>query len=250
MPPAGAGPDPAAAEVEDAGCERCGSAERLLLRRCPPWAWQRCSRCGHVYLAPRPPARAHARLLRAALSERVPEIEAAERREAPARRRWIEELRAGCPAGARVLEIGSRFGFLLADLRAAEFDAAGIEPSPIGCRFAERWLGVRPECVQAEEWEGPAGAFDVVLADEALERVCDLERVLTLARAWLRPSGRILVRWRVPLPAAADAPLRRRAFTTRTLDEALRAHGFADVDTQEDAWWKAARSGWTCARRP
>ena len=74
MPPAGAEPDPAAAEVEDAGCERCGFADRLLLRRQPPWAWQRCSRCGHVYLSPRPSAAQHARLLRACLPERVPEI--------------------------------------------------------------------------------------------------------------------------------------------------------------------------------
>ena len=101
---------------------------------------------------------------------------------------------AHLPPNAKLLDLGcgpGRVSLPIAD-RVAEVWAVDPEPEMIdaGRRQATR-LGVanmRWRVSRAEDFEAPAGAFDIVTIGEAFHRM-DRPRVARLAFIWLKPGG-------------------------------------------------------------
>jgi SAM-dependent methyltransferase len=98
----------------------------------------------------------------------------------------------GLPSGARVLEVGAGDGRFVSRLRAAGFDASGIEPSGAGVRLA-RARAAPVEHAAVEELELEPAALDAALAWHAIEHLDDPAATLARIVAWLRPGGRVIV---------------------------------------------------------
>lgn len=223
----------APAELYEVPCELCGSASRATVRTMPPYTLHACAACGHVYLSPRPVAAAVERMERSRLPAAVPEIEALGRRLASLHRTAIEHLRSrGVGPGAQVIELGAGFGFFLSALRAAGFAPRGVEPSAAGCRFAEQWLGLRPECAALESWEVTTEASDAVVAFEVIDRVADPGAFLARARRALKPGGLFLLHWLGARRRRPGPPERLREFSDRAIARLLVAHGFEGVESR------------------
>ena len=102
--------------------------------------------------------------------------------------RFVRDL----PRGARVLEVGAGDGRFVSRLRAAGFEATGIEPSEGGVRMA-RARGARVERAALEEVDLEPASLDAAIAWHVLEHLDDPAEALARIGAWLRPGGRVVV---------------------------------------------------------
>lgn len=252
-----------AAEWIEVPCELCGSATREAALTQPPWTWQRCGACSHLYLSPRPTDAALLRLRQEALPTRVPDIEAVERRSLREGAAALAALRrAGLRAGARVLDPASGFGFFLAGLRAAGYDPIGFEGSTAARTFASRWLGESSEAETDAGWERHAGSCDAVVAFDALAHTAQLRPWLSRVHRVLRPGGWLLAAWHRPLAwtRAAQAfgirmpwprtPGPLREFSTTALTRVLTDGGFVEVRHVRPGWLRPGRPHLVLAVRP
>lgn len=118
--------------------------------------------------------------------------------------RWMSEtlyadiatiLRDHAP-GNRVLEIGCGLGDLLVDLKARDFDVAGVEIAPPAAEQARaRGLTVHEGAFETLlETELKNAAFDAVIFVNVLEQMPDPESALRAAETLLAPGGIVFVR--------------------------------------------------------
>jgi SAM-dependent methyltransferase len=141
----------------------------------------------------------------------------------------------GLGHGARVLELGAGDGRFVARLRAAGYDAWGIEPSGAG-RAAAAVIGAPVETGTVELASVDAATVDAVVLWHALEHVEDPAAALARIRPWLVPGGRLIVA--VPNLAGLqarlggdrwfhqDVPRHRTHFTARGLAALVERPGF------------------------
>jgi SAM-dependent methyltransferase len=98
----------------------------------------------------------------------------------------------GVPPGARILEVGAGDGRFVARLRAAGFDASGIEPSARGADAA-RARGAPVRRAALEEASLERDSLDAAVAWHVLEHLDDPGGALEQMRTWLRPEATIVV---------------------------------------------------------
>ena len=121
----------------------------------------------------------------------------------PALDRILEPLRAlverdklrfvrGLSPGAHVLEVGAGDGRFVSRLRAAGFDARGIEPSEAGVRMA-RARAAPVTRAALEELHLEPTSLDAAVAWHVLEHLDDPAAALARIGTWLRPGGRVVV---------------------------------------------------------
>jgi 2-polyprenyl-3-methyl-5-hydroxy-6-metoxy-1,4-benzoquinol methylase len=100
--------------------------------------------------------------------------------------RYLKLLSAlGAGAGQRVLDLGCSWGYGVWQLRAAGYDAFGLEVGKTRARFARERLAL-PVVSRLEEVEGQ---FDVIFSSHVLEHIAHLAPTLSFARARLRENG-------------------------------------------------------------
>lgn len=138
------------------------------------------------------------------------------------------------PEASKVLDAGAGPGRLVRALRAAGYDARGIDPS-------QRSVAMSGGSVEVARIENHAeDGLDAVVMWHVLEHLDDPAAALARVHGWLRPGGRLLVG--VPNPASLqariggrgwlhwDAPRHRVHFTPRGLERLLAANGFESRD--------------------
>jgi len=157
--------------------------------------------------------------------------------------------------GAAVLDVACGIGFTVAMLRAAGYAAVtGIDLSPEQVAVARgRGLPVLEADAFAHLAERP-GAYDAILAFDFIEHLDrdELLRFLDLARAALRPRGRLLVK-----TPNANSPLAARMrwldltheciFTDRSLRAAFLTCGLTPVAVTGERWRPFTPGGWVRA---
>jgi SAM-dependent methyltransferase len=170
-------------------------------------------------------------------------------------RNVLADLRKYCPGHGRLLEIGSAYGFFLAEAQ-NDFDCVGWEvsaPAVAWCR--KRGLDVRLGPADENAFEEFAaedkGSFDVVVMLDALEHLRHPERTLAAIGLILREGGILMIstgdwdslparamgaRWRLMTP-----PQHLFFFSQRTLRMLLERQGFRLVHTSRP--WKLVPIG-------
>ena len=89
----------------------------------------------------------------------------------------------------RVLEVGCALGFLLAPLRDAGLDVAGVDASPFAAYYASTRYGLDVVTGTLEDVAYPGASFDLVIQKDLLEHVSHPRRHLAETHRILRPGG-------------------------------------------------------------
>ena len=146
-------------------------------------------------------------------------------------------LRAGAPAGGRLLEVGCGTGEFLDCARRAGFDAFGLDTSPGAIAEAARVVGEdHLFCGLLSDLPDEVGRFDVVAGFHVLEHVPDPVAFAESVCDRLVPGG--LLYLRVPNARSLIARLRGRGFyiethishfSSKSLRRSLESAGFVDA---------------------
>ncbi|MDP8909945.1 MAG: class I SAM-dependent methyltransferase, partial [Chloroflexota bacterium] len=111
----------------------------------------------------------------------------------------LEWLRSQLSSSDRALELGCGTGYMITlPLRTWGYDVVGIDLDETSIRYGRELLrrnGLDPSALRVADLGQLDESFDVILASEILEHLCDdeLEETLATVRARLRPGGRLLV---------------------------------------------------------
>lgn len=207
------------------------------------YEYRRCSTCGLVFLAPRPPEREigvyYAHDYEPYIARYNPIVERFIRA-----RTWREMRGFGFPK-PRVLEIGSSWGKYLLELRAMGADVVGVELSPEMCQegSVRHGLDIRQGTLEAQSF--PSGSFDVVVMNHVVEHLYDPRATLAEVFRVLKHGGALLIKtpnvetperaWFGSQWLAYEAPRHTVLFSPRTITNLLREIGFQVERVSYDA---------------
>jgi SAM-dependent methyltransferase len=182
-------------------CELCGEDDPSVLfegsdrRHQVPGEYTlvQCRRCGHVYMNPRPDARA--------LEPHYPDdyVPFRERKGLFARlgmalrrheARWLSTL---LPRKARLLEIGCATGDLLGPLHARGFDVVGLEPNARAAAIARQESGVQVHTGSLGTASLGQGSFDAVIMRMVVEHLSEPGAELSRIRDLLVEGGSLII---------------------------------------------------------
>jgi len=105
---------------------------------------------------------------------------------------WVEHLARRCAPGARWLDLGCAYGYLVAEARAGGFRAVGVDVSAYALAKVAAAVPAVAGCVARgvlERLPFPDGSFDVVSAFDVLEHVVEPDAALREIHRLLRPGG-------------------------------------------------------------
>jgi SAM-dependent methyltransferase len=205
----------------------------------------RCNRCGLMYSSPRAKAPDHVEIATwtdpdwdaIAANPRRFEKEQLQIRDYSPTRSALNRLH---PDRGKLLEIGSGFGFLLAEFKKDGWDAMGLEPDPYGCRYTREHHGIEVVNDILERSGIASETFDVVLLNHVIEHLDDPLNVLSEINRVTKPGGHLVIE--TPRYDSLMFKLlgrRERSvscnghiyfFTTESLSKLYRAAGFELVE--------------------
>jgi SAM-dependent methyltransferase len=143
------------------------------------------------------------------------------------------------PNRGKLLEVGSSFGFLLAEFRKDGWDVMGIEPYGAGCRFTGESHGIKVIHGVLEEADIADNTFDVVLLNHVIEHMDNPLGTLREINRVLKLNGHFVVETpRYDTLMYKLLGRRERSlscnghiyfFTTETLKKLYEAAGFCEV---------------------
>jgi 2-polyprenyl-3-methyl-5-hydroxy-6-metoxy-1,4-benzoquinol methylase len=124
----------------------------------------------------------------------LPDIYARARQDLPDRCvHWLQALLRYRRPPAKVLEVGAGHGAYTALLRAAGYDAVGLDVSPWVARFAEETFGIPYLVGPVEGQELDSASFDVVVANDVLEHLADPFETMRRCGELLKPGGVLVI---------------------------------------------------------
>jgi 2-polyprenyl-3-methyl-5-hydroxy-6-metoxy-1,4-benzoquinol methylase len=106
---------------------------------------------------------------------------------------WLRKLLRYQLPPASILELGSAHGALVALLRAAGFDAAGLEVSPWVVDLARRTFHVPVLCGPVEEQHLENGSLDAIILNDLLEHLPQPVNTIGRCTQLLRSDGLLVI---------------------------------------------------------
>ena len=245
---------PLAIETEDVVCDLCGERDCLpvqvltdTLYHLPgAFTLQRCTRCGLMYLNPRPTPNSigmfyppdYAPYRPPVEDERLAVMRFMRRRKLIKRRKLIEQY-GGLKQG-RILDVGCATGLFLREMQLVGWQVVGIEPIQSAAEFARQRFGL--EIFEGSLRDAPfsSGSFDVLTFWDVLEHTFSPRTDLSEAARLLKPGGLLAINipnWdsfdRQQFGAnwqGFDPPRHLYMFSRETLTQLLLQTGFDVLD--------------------
>lgn len=177
-------------------CTLCGSTFARLSFCKNHYRLNECLQCGHVFVWPLPSAEETSKFYKSSYNSTYLEgvrlwFEQLGRK----RIEIVEQFFAETDSCRRVLDVGSGYGFFLAEARRHGWRGVGIEPALEPLRFARENLDI--EVIQGDVSNVipllPRDAYDIITFWHVLEHVEFPAAVLKAAISVLKPRGYVLV---------------------------------------------------------
>jgi len=193
--------------MEEVTCALCGVKDTRRVLTLRDFAFGvpgeftlvRCCRCGLMYLNPRPSPAQMSRYYPATYLPYKSAIEDEQwtlmrwvrRRNIRRYRQVVEELSPRVPG--RILDVGCSTGIFLAEMRNADWETYGIDPSPVAVAYARQRFGL-------EVFEGPLSEadlaterFTVVTMWDVLEHTFNPLKILKSIHQLLETEGIVVI---------------------------------------------------------
>lgn len=175
--------------MEEIGCALCGDGPTGPYKRENGWQAVQCSRCGLVFVSPRPTIEEMKALYQGQETkiDLDQHMRSRDRKTIEARR-LLGMLRRHRASG-RLLEVGSAAGWFLAEARRAGYDAHGLEITEQLARFSREVLGAPAIEGTLRDANLPEGSYDVVFMRNVLSHLAHPREEHEILLRLLRPGG-------------------------------------------------------------
>jgi SAM-dependent methyltransferase len=181
-------------EMEDVDCPLCEGSRGEPLHLEGAFQMVRCPLCQFVFLNPRPTRDSLFHFYQTYLPEEESSIESWERMMKSVFYRAADLLEPYRRDG-RLLDVGTGFGFFLAEMKKREWDITGVEISKKAMDYARDVLGLKIHPGPLEKVSFPESHFDVVTGFYVIEHLLNPMTFLKECHRILKPGGLLLLRY-------------------------------------------------------
>jgi len=181
-------------ETEEVSCPICGRSGSNPLHREGSFQMVKCASCQFIFLNPRPTVESLHSFYQQYLPEGESSIESWEKMMKPVFDRAANLLKHFREEG-RLLDVGSGFGFFLAEMKDRGWEAVGVEISRKAMDYARNILGLTIHPGPMEDAGFPDNHFDAVTGFYVIEHLSHPMAFLKECHRILKPGGLLLLRY-------------------------------------------------------
>lgn len=224
-------------EMEEIPCPICNESGSNPLHQEGSFQMVRCPSCQFIYLNPRPTNESLFHLYQHYLPEEGSSIEAWQKMMQPVFKRAALVLQQYRERG-RLLDVGTGFGFFLAEMKRRGWEVAGVEISQKAMDYAKDVLGLIIYPGPLEEVGFSENFFDVISGFYIIEHLPHPMAFLKECHRILKPGGLLLLRYPHTTPIKSllrllgienrlyDLPVHLSDFSPQTIERCLDKVGF------------------------
>jgi len=228
-------------EMEEVECPICKESGGEPFHIEGPFQMVRCSSCQFVFLNPRPTSDSLFRFYQQYLPEEGSSIESWKKMMRPVFHRATHLLQQYRREG-RLLDVGTGFGFFLAEMKKRGWDVTGVEISQKAIDYAKDVLGLDIHPGPLEKAYFPNCYFDAVTGFYVIEHLPHPMDFLRECHRILKPGGLLLLRYPHTTPIKNllqffgiknrlyDLPAHLSDFSPRMIQRCLERVGFGNCD--------------------
>jgi len=180
--------------MEEILCPICEKSESNPLHQEGAFQMVRCTSCQFIYLNPRPTNESLFSFYQHYLPEEESSIESWQKMMQPVFKRAANLIQHRKGSG-RLLDVGSGFGFFLAEMGGRGWDVTGVEISRKGMDYARDFLGLTVHLGPLEEVGFPKNYFDAVTGFYVIEHLAHPMAFLKECHRIIKPGGLLLLRY-------------------------------------------------------
>jgi SAM-dependent methyltransferase len=180
--------------MEEVTCPFCGGSRGRPLHLEGSFQMVQCPLCQFIFLNPRPTGDSLFRFYQTYLPEEETSVESWEKMMKKVFRRAANLLQP-YRRDRRLLDVGTGFGFFLAEMKKRGWDVTGVEISKKAMDYARDVLGLRIYPGPLEKVGFPESHFDVVTGFYVIEHIPNPVVFLKECYRILKPGGLLLLRY-------------------------------------------------------
>jgi 2-polyprenyl-3-methyl-5-hydroxy-6-metoxy-1,4-benzoquinol methylase len=180
--------------MEEVNCPFCEGSEKESLHREGSFQMVQCPSCQFVFLNPRPTINSLFKFYQQYLPEEEVSIDSWEKMMKPIFKRATNLLQQHKSEG-RLLDVGTGFGYFLAEMKKSGWDVIGVEISEKAINYARNVLGLTIHSGSLEEACLPDSHFDAVTGFYIIEHLPHPMAFLKECYRILKPGGLLMLRY-------------------------------------------------------
>jgi len=181
-------------EMEEVDCPICGESRGDPFHLEGSFQMVRCSSCQFVFLNPRPTAESLHHFYQTYLPDEESSIDSWEKMMKPVFHRAANLIKRYGKSG-RLLDVGSGFGFFVAEMENKGWEAVGVEISQRALDYARNILALAVRTGPLEKVGFPDSHFDAVTGFYVIEHLPFPKAFLGECHRILKPGGLLVLRY-------------------------------------------------------
>ena len=181
-------------EMEEVNCPLCEGSEKEPLHQEDSFQMVQCPSCQFIFLNPRPTSDSLFQFYQQYLPEEEASIDSWEKMMRPVFKRAASLLQKYRREG-RLLDVGTGFGYFLAEMKKSGWDVIGVEISEKAINYARNALGLTIHSGPLEEAGFSDSYFDAVTGFYVIEHLPHPLAFLRECHRILKPGGLLILRY-------------------------------------------------------